>query len=189
MTLFFSAVLVAALALLAFAFGRGGAPRPAPPDPVPPRLPAPAWLAELTTGELAELCLRLLSRMGYTMLAQTVDPDSAEITATDDAAGHPHRVLLWATPHGAGCVGASALNRALDRAHDEGAGRVLVVAVAGFTPEAERQARALPLELYDGPALEALTHRQLPELDRHRAQHLPTDGPPPIDGHGPRAPV
>ena len=177
------AVVALVLAMVAARPRRHRIPVDAEParNPTVPE-PPPEWLANFTPGELAELCLRLLSRMGYAMLAQTVEGDRAEVTATDDLSANGHRILLRAFAHVAGPLTPERLNEAIEHARNEGASRVIVVGIDGWTREAEHAAQELPLELLDGADLAALTAQHLPELERERQPQVPP--PAPIQ-HGP----
>lgn len=183
----FALVALAVLLVAALEWGRYHPvpERALPPEPKVMGEPPPDWLAEMSTGELAELCLRLLSRMGYSMLAQTVEGDRAEVAATDATPARGHRVLLRAFSRSAGPVTPTLLRETLDHARAEGVNKALVVGVAGFTREAERVAQTLPLELLDGQDLDALSRRHLPELARERAVVMPTEPRSFADGHQP----
>jgi len=184
MTFFIALAVLAALLAAALEWGRYH-PVPERAKPLEPRIigaPPPEWLARMSTGELAELCLRLLSRMGYSMLAQTVEGDRAEVEATDQAPAHLHRVLLRAYARAAGPVTPARLRESLDHARAEGMTRAMVVGVAGFTREAEKAAENLPLELLDGAELAELSERHLPELADERMQRFPAE--PPTFAHG-----
>ncbi|MBS2031567.1 MAG: restriction endonuclease [Deltaproteobacteria bacterium] len=182
LALFAVAVLLLALMAARPRLRRAQMAAEPPARPVAPE-PAPTWLTELTPGELAELCLRLLSRMGYAMLAQTVEGDRAEVTATDDLSANGHRILLRAFAHVAGPLTRERLHEAIEHARNEGASRVIVVGVAGWTLDAEHAAQELPLELLDGADLAALTAQHLPELEQERHPTVPP--PSPFAEHGP----
>jgi hypothetical protein len=187
MTFFIALAVLAALLAAALEWGRYH-PVPARAKPQEPRVIGerpPEWLSRMSTGELAELCLRLLSRMGYSMLAQTVEGDRAEVEATDQGPAHLHRVLLRAYARGSGPVTPARLRETLDHARAEGMTRAMVVGVAGFTREAEMLSHNLPLQLLDGAELADLSHRHLPELEHERAQKLPSEPPTFIDGRSP----
>lgn len=175
----FALLILAALLVGALEYGRYH-PIPERAKPPEPRLagePPPEWLARMSTGELAELCLRLLSRMGYSMLAQTVEGDRAEVAATDASPQGGHRVLLRAFSRSAGPVTSALLHETLEHARSEGVNKALVVGIGGFTKDAERAAATLPLELLDGQDLAALSKRHLPELSEDREQQLPSEAP------------
>lgn len=193
MTYLLGIVFLAALLFAALEWGRYH-PVPKLAKPREPQVlgtPPPEWVAHLSTGELAELCLRLLSRMGYTMLAQTVEGDRAELTATDDTPVRSHRVLMRAFAHNAGPVTPRLLEETVAHARAEGANKALVVGVNGFTREARRLGDNLPLELLDGADLADLSRRHMPELEaEHPADFTDTRLPPRIEGAGPsHAPV
>ena len=151
-----------------------------PREPPVVGTPPPGWVAELSTGELAEHCLKLLSGMGYTMLAQTVEGDRAEVTATDATPVRGHRILLRAFAHNAGPVTPRLLEETVAHARAEGASKALVVGVNGFTRDAARLSDSLPLQLLDGSELAELSRRTLPEteLDHPRSDDHRDPRPP-----------
>ena len=178
------------LAVLLFAALEWGRYHPVP-KLAKPREPAvlgdppPEWVAHLSTGELAEHCLQLLSRMGYSMLAQTVEGDRAELTATDHTPVRSHRILMRAFAHNAGPVTATLLEETVAHARAEGVNKALVVGVNGFTREAQRLGESLPLELLDGSALADLSRRHMPELEaEHVTDFTDTRLPPRLNGSG-----
>lgn len=192
MTFVLALAILAALLAAALEWGRYHPvpERARPPEPRVVGEPPPDWLARMSTGELAELCLRLLSRMGYSMLAQTVEGDRAEVEATDQGPGHLHRILVRAYGRSSGPVTPTRLRETLDHARAEGMTRAMVVGVAGFTREAEKVAENLPLELLDGVDLADLSKRHLPELERERTQRQPSEPPTFLDGgHPPHVPA
>jgi hypothetical protein len=144
----------------------------------------PEWVAHLSTGELAELCLQLLSRMGYSMLAQTVEGDRAELTATDHTPVRSHRILMRAFAHNAGPVTARLLEETLAHARAEGVNKALVVGVNGFTRDAVRLGESLPLELLDGSDLADLSRRHMPELEVEHAPDFTDTRLPPLRDAG-----
>ena len=123
---------IVSLSVLLFAALEWGRYHPVPKlaKPREPQVlgnPPPEWVAHLSTGELAELCLQLLSRMGYSMLAQTVEGDRAELTATDHTPVRSHRILMRAFAHNAGPVTARLLEETVAHARAEGVNKALVV--------------------------------------------------------------
>jgi hypothetical protein len=188
--------LLCALAVGWFVITRAATPRelkevePARPAPEParpraPKLPAPEWVTRMTSGELAELCLRLLARMGYSMLSQEVDGDLAQVSAIDIAPTRGHRVLMRAYPNAAGQLGPEYLQHAVDVARAEGVNKVILVAVGGFTHEAEQLADESPLEILDGLQLAELAQVRMPELVAEEFRPPRPTSPPNGDHHLP----
>jgi hypothetical protein len=146
-------------------------------------VPAPAWVEDMTTGQLAEVCLRLLSRMGYSMLSQQVEGDLAQVAAADVNTDGNHRVLMRAYARTAGRLGVPEIKEAVEAARDEGVNKAILVSIEGFDEEAEQFAQEEPIELLDGAQFAELARLRMPELlaeefrPRHTHPHLP--GPQP----------
>jgi restriction endonuclease Mrr len=124
--------------------------------------PPPPWLQDIAVGELANLCLRLLERMGYTLLSQELDGSVAEIRGVDPQPIRGSRILVraFAGPHP---VEEPEVQATLDAIHQENITKALLVSMGGFSGEAESRAASSPLELIDGRGFEELVGRHLPE--------------------------
>ncbi len=163
-TLFVAAVAVVAVLLALAFFARGGATE-TPGTALAPRGEAAPLFAEMDAAAYAEFLRRLVSELGFEVLSCEAREERVDVVAEDPTPITGQRAYVRGVLFPAdGMVQSAEVQAALDNARGSGLGKAIVVTPALFSKEAELLARDASVDLIDGPELEKLVRKHLPDL-------------------------